>query len=166
MMERLWSQLCRDDAGVVLSAELVIIVTVVVLGLVVGLAHVQTAVVTELQDTGAAIASLNQSYGVTGFRGCRKAWGFTSWTAGSAFTDVFDTCLGGVGTCEIVGGATYVESRTPVTVAPTPTCTTCVPEPAPHVEQCLTCPPSGTSLAPVPQREIPQGPAPQNLPQQ
>jgi hypothetical protein len=165
MAERLW----RDESGLVLSAELIIIVTVAVLGLVVGLSQLQFAVVSELQDAAAALASFNQSFGFTGFRGCFKLNGRTSWTAGSTFIDVFDTCLGSGGpSCDIVCGpsiAVPMQSPAPV-VAPTP-CATCVPEPQPTVPPCDVCPPAANGpLLPAPQPEIPQGPAPQALPQQ
>ena len=58
MLRTLWN----DEAGAVLSAELVLIMTILVIGLIVGLAEVQTAVVNELNDVGDAIGSLNQSF--------------------------------------------------------------------------------------------------------
>jgi hypothetical protein len=174
-MQRHLCHLCRDDSGLVLSAELIIIVTIVVLGLIVGLAHVQNAVVTEMQGTAAALSSLNQSYGFTGFRGCLKAWGRTSWTAGSTFIDTFGTCVGTGGAmgnfAEIGGGGLYGAPSAPVTtpaplpMAPEPACPTCVPE-APSAAPCYDCVPQGHSALPTPRLEIPQGPAPQHLPQQ
>lgn len=82
----------QDESGFILSAELVIIATVLVLGMIVGLSQVQNAVVTELNDVGHAIGSLNQSFFYSGFRAFK--WG--GWTkssfAGSAFTDLRDAC--------------------------------------------------------------------------
>lgn len=84
---RLW----HDEAGVVISAELVLILTIVVLGVIVGLVEVRNAVVAELNDLSLAFSHLNQSYGYTGFIGGWKPWcGWTSWTAGSSFIDVYD----------------------------------------------------------------------------
>jgi hypothetical protein len=159
----LWS----DESGLVLSAELIIIVTVTVLGLVVGLAQVQSAVVSELRDTAAAVASLDQSFGFTGFRGCWKFNTATSWTAGSTFIDVFDTCLGvGQMTTEIVCGPVMAAPVVPQAPYLAPQeCLTCPPEQQPTLlEPCETCPPDG-GVAPTPRPEIPQGPVPQNLPQ-
>jgi hypothetical protein len=166
-MDRIGWKLWSEESGLILSAELIIIVTVVVLGLVVGLSQLQFAVVSELQDAAAAIASLNQSFGFTGFRGCFNHGTRASFTAGSTFIDVFDNCIGTSGTAlDIVGGpsvAVPLETRAPV--APTP-CVTCVPEPQPSLPPCEVCPPGSGPLLPAPVPEIPQGPAPQALPQQ
>jgi len=66
-MSHLVNQFWNDETGFVLSAELVIILTVAVLGIIVGLSYLQTAVVNELSDVGSAISSLNQSYAYTGY---------------------------------------------------------------------------------------------------
>ena len=59
-MHRLFVQLLRDEAGYVLSAELVLIASIGVLSLVVGLSEVSTAINGELFDIGSAFARLNQ----------------------------------------------------------------------------------------------------------
>lgn len=81
-MRNLW----KDEAGFIVSAELVLIATILVIGLIVGLSEVQTALVTELNDVSCAIGSLNQSYYFRGFSGCK------SFTAGSNFHDRVDVC--------------------------------------------------------------------------
>lgn len=95
-MKALWNELIENESGLILSAELVLIVTIAVLGLVTGLACVQQAVVSELQDISLAFCGLNQSYSTPSFRGCRKWWGPSSWTAGSGFID-FNRCSAGGG---------------------------------------------------------------------
>ncbi|WP_145373499.1 hypothetical protein [Maioricimonas rarisocia] len=88
------TQLLHDETGFIVSAELVLIATILVIGLIVGLSEVQHAVVQELNDVGDAIGSINQSFLYTGFAG-RKARGqgrFKSITFGSAFGDAFDDC--------------------------------------------------------------------------
>ena len=84
----------NDQSGFVLTAELVLISTLLVLGLIVGLTSVQSALVGELGDVGAAIGSLNQSYYYNGFVS-RKAFhdcGVKAFTAGSAYQDLRDEC--------------------------------------------------------------------------
>jgi hypothetical protein len=84
----------NDQTGFIISAELVLISTLLVLGLIVGLTSVQSAVVGELNDVGAAIGSLNQSYSYNGFVS-RKSFGecgIKAFTAGSAFQDLRDEC--------------------------------------------------------------------------
>ena len=61
LIQRLW----HDQRGAVLSIELVLIGSIVLLGLIVGLAAYRDSVVQELGDTGASIGSVNQSYSVS-----------------------------------------------------------------------------------------------------
>lgn len=92
----------KDDAGFLISAELVIIATLLVIGLVVGLVEVQNAVVSELNDVGEAIGSLNQSYYFHGHRSIGGGWfggRLKSFTAGSAFVDRTDA--GDLNQCSI-----------------------------------------------------------------
>lgn len=105
LLRNLWS----DDAGLILSAELVIILTIAVLGMVVGLVNLQHALLGEFTDLGLAFQSLNQSYSTPSYRGCWKSWGRTSWVAGSCFVDVFDGCVGTTasGCTDTVGATGY-----------------------------------------------------------
>ena len=52
--------LWRDEAGFILSAELILIATVVTLALVVGLAEVSNAVNNEMGDMAGAVEGLSQ----------------------------------------------------------------------------------------------------------
>jgi hypothetical protein len=175
--QNVWSRLWRDESGAILSAELVIILTILVIGLVTGLACLQQAVVAELQDLSAAFASLNQSFFTSPFRGCLKIWGRTSGTAGSLFIDrrVVGTNLAfaelGIGNVPLTIGPTT--SSLPATViAPTQSCVTCPPATetmvAPSPVPCPTgnCPPEPCPpTAVAPSNVIPQCPAPQLSPQ-
>jgi len=82
-LRRLWS----DDAGFIISAELVLVATIVVIGLVVGLVFVRNQVVQELVDVAQAIGNMNQSYAYGGIFGWHKAM-----VGGSAYFDVADFC--------------------------------------------------------------------------
>lgn len=84
-------QLWNDDAGFVVSAELILISTICVLGLIVGLSEVQHSVVSELNDVADAIGELNQGFSFTGFS--KKSHGKTAAvTYGSDFEDQRDDC--------------------------------------------------------------------------
>ncbi len=61
-MKNLWQRLLEDETGVIVSSELALVGTVGVLGMVVGLESVSTAVTQELTDLSSAYRSLNQSY--------------------------------------------------------------------------------------------------------
>jgi len=80
---RLWD----DDAGFVVSAELVLVATIVVIGMVVGLVFVRNQVVQELVDVAQAIGNMNQSYAFGGIYALGKAV-----VGGAAYVDVADFC--------------------------------------------------------------------------
>ncbi|WP_010584550.1 hypothetical protein [Schlesneria paludicola] len=97
--------LLNDESGVIISAELTLVLTIAVLAVIIGLSEVSVAVNTELNDISNAIGALNQSYCVTGFRSysCGK---LKSSVAGSSFYDAVDDCDTNT-TCDIVAGATH-----------------------------------------------------------
>ena len=87
--------LVKDEAGFIISAELVLVATILVIGMIVGLSEVQHAVVQELNDVADAIGSLNQSYSFSGFSAKKSGNGgngVKSFTNGSAFVDLSDDC--------------------------------------------------------------------------
>jgi len=78
--------LWKDEEGFVISAELVLIATILVIGMIAGLTSLRDAALTELADVGAAIGNANQSFV---FGGAVTA---SSNTVGSLFTDQTDFC--------------------------------------------------------------------------
>ncbi len=80
--------LLNDDAGFIVSAELALIATVAVLGLVVGLSEVAYNVNQELEDVGSAASGLDQSF----FANC--VHGHQGGKQGSSFYDGQDYCGG------------------------------------------------------------------------
>ena len=84
-------QLLNDEAGFIVSAELVLVATILVIGLIVGLSEVQHAVVSELNDVGDAIGELNQAYSFSGFSKCDQG-NIHAATYGSSFADTADDC--------------------------------------------------------------------------
>ncbi|MEZ6058366.1 MAG: hypothetical protein R3C01_16825 [Planctomycetaceae bacterium] len=85
------TQLLKDEAGFVVSAELVLVATLVVIGLVVGLSSIQHALNAELNDVADAIGNLNQSYSFSGFSKSKNG-GRSIYSRGSSFTDTVDEC--------------------------------------------------------------------------
>lgn len=51
LMERFWS----GEAGLIISSELILVITILVIGLIAGMAALRDAVTMELGDTGAVI---------------------------------------------------------------------------------------------------------------
>ena len=80
------NQLWKDDAAFVVSADLVLISSILVLGLLVGLVSLRDQIVQELADVGLAVGLLNQSYTWSAITG------HTSVTEGSAMFDSTDVC--------------------------------------------------------------------------
>ena len=83
MLRTLWN----DEAGVVISAELVLVLTIAVLAMVVGLHAVAKTVTTELNDVANAIGALDQTYAYAGLVKSTHAS-----VSGSAFADRQDAC--------------------------------------------------------------------------
>ena len=97
--------LWNDDRGFVISTELVLLATVLVIGLLVGTVSLRDGVVSELSDVTSAVQSVNQSYGYDGIVGHNAA------VHGSLYTDLFDECDVNVDTASTFGSCI-------VTVAP------------------------------------------------
>lgn len=85
-LHRVWT----DEAGFVVSAELVLVSSLLVVGLITGLTSLRNQVVQELADVGQAIGSLNQSYAFSGI--CKPC---VAWTGGSFYLDKIDFCQDG-----------------------------------------------------------------------
>ena len=136
-MWRRFALVWNDESGFILSAELVLISTILVLGLIVGLTSLQTAVVGELTDVSGAMRSLNQSYWYKGLTG-RSVWGWCgmkSRTAGSAFVDRSST--GAVVEDDIIGSGCVVAPAPETKVAPS----VVVPKSQPCPDN-VPCPPA------------------------
>lgn len=88
----MFKNLYLDQSGFIVSAELVLIATLLVVGLVVGLSEIQHAVVSELNDVGDAIGALNQSFLYSGMSAKKGSGGYKSYARGSVFWDEQDDC--------------------------------------------------------------------------
>ncbi|MDF1743376.1 MAG: hypothetical protein P1V19_06745 [Gimesia sp.] len=105
----------QDESGFVISAELVLVLTIAVLAMIVGLSEVAVSVNTELNDVSNAIGALNQSYAYTGFSASTFCDGKSkSHVAGSRFHDAVDDCDLNT-TCDLVTGSTSVTASESVT---------------------------------------------------
>ena len=98
MLRRLFS----DESGVVVSAELVLVLTVTVLASVVGLSEVAVAVNTELNDLSNGVGALSQTFEYMGFGSVDSAGNTKSTADGGIFYDETDDCDANT-SCDIVG---------------------------------------------------------------
>ncbi|MBS0205809.1 MAG: branched-chain amino acid aminotransferase [Planctomycetes bacterium] len=85
-MPTLFAALIHDESGFIVSAELVLVATIAVLGMIVGLSEIALNVNNELEDVGSAFGSLNQTYCVKGIKGC------AGYSSGTEFRDNIDNC--------------------------------------------------------------------------
>jgi len=82
VMIRLWTEEC----GAVIAAEMLLIMSILVIGVIVGLAAVRDSIVTELADVAQALANVNQSFSFSGVSGHH------AFSGGGAFHDSADFC--------------------------------------------------------------------------
>ena len=80
-------KLRRKQAGFIVTLELLLISTVLIIALIVGWVAVRDGILMELGDLSEAIGALNQSYSVSGAQNASQ----TAQTLGSAFSDAIDT---------------------------------------------------------------------------
>ena len=66
MMRKLW----KDDCGALIAMEFLFVATILVIGIVVGLSAVRTAINDELTELANAILALSQGYIISGQSGC------------------------------------------------------------------------------------------------
>ncbi len=100
-LRTLAAQFANDDAGFIISAELVLVSTIAVLALVVGLAEISSNINNELEDVGSAFGSLNQSFHFQGQSGCGAS------AVGTWHEDFSDDCDS---QCDISCGQVSAES--------------------------------------------------------
>jgi len=81
-LQALWN----DEAGFIVSTELVLIATILVLGMIVGLTTLRNDVVAELADLAGAVGDFSQDYSYS------AVTGHGSSTGGSSYNDNEDFC--------------------------------------------------------------------------
>jgi hypothetical protein len=83
----------KKQAGFIVSAELVLIATILVIGMIVGMAAIRDAVTAEMGDVAEAIGALDQSYIFDGITDNQNV----AAVSGSAWSDATDNGQGGQG---------------------------------------------------------------------
>ena len=69
-MRKMLAQLWADDSGALIASEWLFVATILVIGTIVGLANVRTAVNVELSEYANALLALSQGYTLNGQVGC------------------------------------------------------------------------------------------------
>ena len=78
----MFNKFMADEAGFVVSSELVLIATMLVLGLLVGMNTLRNSITSELDDVADAIGNINQDYSYAGITGHSAS------VAGTIFDDI------------------------------------------------------------------------------
>ncbi len=100
MSSRIIKQLWGDESGFVVSTDLVLVSTILVIGLIVGLVSVRDQIAQEFGDMAVAVGNLNQSYSFAAHSVTLTLDGtpYTFTSAGSSFDD--ETDIGETGSDE------------------------------------------------------------------
>jgi hypothetical protein len=103
----IFKKLWNDEIGAVLSAELMLVSTVMIVGLTAGLVTLRDALARETADMAAAVAQLDQSYVLPGITAHDAS------TAGTTFNDTDEPAGDRVADAKgiIVGGSIGLEGR-------------------------------------------------------
>lgn len=90
MVRLMWKRFSGCESGAILSAEIVVVGTVLILGLITGLTGLQHAVTSELQDLSGAFGALDQSYCFSGHAKIGFCDRICAYNSGSCFLDLAD----------------------------------------------------------------------------
>jgi hypothetical protein len=102
-MRNLWA----DEGGAIVSAEIVVVMTILVIGVITGLTSLRDAVITELADVGGAIAWLDQSYILHGVKAHSSSTGQTEHIDQRDYCDDNETTVAERGL--VICGGTFVD---------------------------------------------------------
>jgi hypothetical protein len=69
-MKQLMVKLWNDDCGALIAAEFLFVATILVIGIIVGLSNVRSAINIELSELANAFLALSQGYIISGQSGC------------------------------------------------------------------------------------------------
>ena len=82
VLNRLW----MEETGAILSAEVMLVASILVIGVIAGLSSLRDSIVTELADVAQALGNVNQSYSFGGVSGHHV------YNGGGMFVDNTDFC--------------------------------------------------------------------------
>jgi Flp pilus assembly pilin Flp len=85
-MRKFMSQLWQDEAGFIVSTELIFVATIVVIGMITGLSTVRDQVNSELADVADAVSEIDQSFSMSAVTAHAAS------TSGIFFDDSSDFC--------------------------------------------------------------------------
>ena len=87
---KLFHRLWNDEAGMVVSSELVFVTSIAAIGMIVGLSAARDGITSELADVGDSVTEYNQGYHVASIQGHGAAISGSQYLDGTDFCDVAD----------------------------------------------------------------------------
>lgn len=105
MFTKIWN----DENGFVISAEIILVATILIIGLVAGLTSLRDGVIEEMADVGQSIGNADQSFSVSGTQAHSSA------TASFGFADARDFCDGGTTTSNVNSRCLVISPATAIT---------------------------------------------------
>lgn len=112
MAHKLW----HDQTGFIVSVELVLLATVILLGLLTGMTAIRDSVISEMSDVAGAVQDLNQGYRIYGTRGHSASTAGMDFRDYRDFCDVGDDVNGAIDNCITIRGQNEIEEGSPVTI--------------------------------------------------
>src|SRR6478672_11743396 len=86
MLHRLWA----DESGAILSSEVMLVSSILVIGVICGLGSLRDSVTTELADLAQALGNVNQSFSFSGTQGHHTFNGGGQFIENTDYTDNAD----------------------------------------------------------------------------
>lgn len=93
------ARLLNDESGFIVTIELIMIATIMVIGLIVGMSTVRDAVLSEYSDVGGAVQDMHQGYQVNGVRGHSASTGGMDYIDFRDFCDIAEDTNGNIDNC-------------------------------------------------------------------
>lgn len=101
----------EDEGGFVVSVELILIATIMLIGLLAGMTSIRDAVLSELSDVAGAVQDMNQSYRIYGVRGHSASTSGMDYLDRGDFCDSADDAVNAIDNCITIRGINEIEEN-------------------------------------------------------
>ncbi len=114
-MDQRLEQVWLDDRGFIVSVELILIATIMLIGLLAGMTAIRDSVLSELSDVAGAVQDMNQSYRLYGVQGHSASTAGMDYIDRTDFCDSYDDASGAIDNCITIRYANEIEENSAVT---------------------------------------------------
>ena len=113
------SKLWGDERGFIVSVELILIATIMLIGLLAGMTSIRDAVLSELSDVAGAGQDMNQSYRIYGVRGHSASTSGMDFIDRTDFCDTADDAANSIDNCITIRNINEIEENSLLVHPPT-----------------------------------------------